>query len=791
MSIPETMKTMRTPPMRFKLLSLAAVILLVGGCAGEMSRREGVNLILEGQLDKGLAKLKESAEAAPKNADIQAEYLRQRDQGINRLLTQANSARVQGDFAGAAGHYRHVLSLDASNPTAAGGLRELDRDRRLAEYQKDAQQRYAKGDNDGAREVLRLILLERPNDPQANQLRQRLGEADLAQNIAGPSLNIKGRRPVTLQFRDANLKMVVDAISRATGVNILLDKDVKNDIKVTIFVKDSPVDETLDLILLQNQLEKRVLGPNSVLIYPATAAKNKDYQELKVRQFVLVNADPKQVQSMLKTILRVRDTYVDEKTNTLIVRDTNAVIRLAEKLVASTDLPEPEVMLEVQLLDLDRKKTLDLGINWPHTVNWLYPGSANTDGYTRRELNSVLSGSPLYSFLPSLGGAIKALETDGDTRVLATPRIRAKSKEKARIMIGNRTPIISSAAVPSTGGIGGSAAVYNTNIQYLDTGIKLEVEPNVYSDGEVSIKITLEVSDLGTKYENALTGTLAYATTTNNATTTLRLKDGETQVLAGLLRSSSSNAGNQKVPGLGDVPLVGRLFGVQSDNWQNRELVLAITPRIVRNSQTSDAEIVEMWTGTESAVRYENFQKGPAKSPAAQPAPAPAQPALPGNAPEAAADDAAPVAPQASAPVGTLRPRILAPANARVGDTISVAIDFPAVDKGVNAVSFALRYDTDKLQPLKVIEGNFGKPSTAKSTFKGEFEPSAGQVFGVLQMEGNNLATTGGALAVAQFKVIAPGKSALTPTSFVAVGNDQKGLLVVSPPAHQIDLIKR
>jgi general secretion pathway protein D len=773
--------------MRPTLLSLGAVILLLGGCAGELSRREGVNLILEGQLDQGLSKLKEAADAAPKNADIQSEYLRQRDQGINRLLTQAGSARVQGDFAGAAGHYRHVLSLDPGNAVAAGGLKDLDRDRRLAEYQKEAQQRYARGDNDGARELLRLILLERPNDPQGNLLRQRIGEADLAKTIAGPTLNVQGRRPVTLQFRDANLKMVVDAISRATGVNILLDKDVKNDIKVTIFVKDSPVEETLDLILLQNQLEKRVLGSNSVLIYPSTPAKTKDYQELKVRQFVLVNADPKQVQTMLKTILRVKDIYVDDKTNTIIIRDTNAVVRLAEKLVASIDLPEPEVMLEVQLLDLDRKRTLDLGVNWPNAVNWVYPAAANANGYTRSELNSVVRGSPFYSFLPSLGGTLKALETDGDTRVLATPRIRAKSKEKARIMIGNRTPIISSAAVPSTGAIG-SAAVYNTNIQYLDTGIKLEVEPNVYSDGEVSIKISLEVSDLGTKYENTTTGTLAYATTTNNATTTLRLKDGETQVLAGLLRSSTSNTGGNKVPGLGDVPLVGRLFGIQSDNWQNRELVLAITPRVVRNSQASDAEIVEMWSGTETAVRYDSFQKGAAKQPVST-----ISPTLP-KATIAAIDADEPLmapAPPAAGDIGALRPQVVAPSDAKVGEVIAVAIELPALEKGINSMSFSLKYDRERMLPVKVTEGNLGERANSKTTFKSDIDPGASQVMGVVQLEGNGLATTGGTLAIAQFRVISPGAAALAPAAFSAVSLENKPVQVVMPPPHQINLSRR
>jgi general secretion pathway protein D len=354
-------------------------------------------------------------------------------------------------------------------------------------------------------------------------------------------------------------------------------------------------------------------------------------------------------------------------------------------------------------------------------------------------------------------------------------------------MIGNRTPIISSAAVPSTGAIG-SAAVYNTNIQYLDTGIKLEVEPNVYSDGEVSIKISLEVSDLGTKYENTTTGTLAYATTTNNATTTLRLKDGETQVLAGLLRSSTSNTGGNKVPGLGDVPLVGRLFGIQSDNWQNRELVLAITPRVVRNSQASDAEIVEMWSGTETAVRYDSFQKGAAKQPVST-----NSPSLPKATIAAIDADEPPMAPvpPAAGDVGALRPQLVVPTDAKVGEVISVAIELPALEKGINSMSFSLKYDREKMLPLKVTEGNLGERADSKTTFKSDIDPGASQVMGVVQLEGNGLATTGGTLAIAQFRVVFPGTAALTPASFSAASLENKPVQVVMPPPHQINLSRR
>lgn len=784
------MKPFILPLSRRILLAITAASLILVGCAGETTRREGVNLILEGQVDQGLAKLQEAAQAAPKNADIQMEYLRQRDQVINRLLTQANSARVVGDFAAAETHFRHVLALDPNNAMALGGLKEIEADRRNSVLLNEAQQRLARGDIDGAKDIVRMILIERPNDPQANQMRHRFEEQSLAEKVAGPRLNVQGRRPVTLQFRDANLKMVLEAIAKATGINILMDREVRNDIKVTIFVKESPVEETLDLILLQNQLDKRVIGPNSVLVYAMTSAKQKEYQELKVRRFVLTNAEPKQVQGMLKSILKVKDLYVDDKTNAIIVRDTDHVIRLAEKLIASIDLPEPEVMLEVQLLDLDRKKTLQLGIDWPNMVTWTFPLAAG--GNTLRGVRNIVSNGALMTFSPSLGATLKALEADGDTRVLATPRIRTRSKEKARVMIGNRTPIISSAAVPSTAI--GSAPVYNTNIQYLDTGIKLEVEPNVYIDGEVSIKISLEVSDLGTKYENTTTGTLAYATTTNNLTTTLRLKDGETQVLAGLLRSMSNNNGNQKVPGAGDIPLLGRLFGIQSDTWENRELVLAITPRIVRNTQPSDADLVEMWSGTDANVRYDAFHKGPAKPAlpsAAAGSSSPRQsaaPVLQAEESEASAEAAPTQAVVSGAP---LRPQLAGPAQARVGETISVSVDLPGTASGVNAATFALKYDAEILQPIKISEGSISTRSGSKSMFHGEIDASAAQAVGILQMDGNSVAATSGSLGVVQFKVLAAGKAAIYPMAFSALGPEHKPLVVVKPQALQVNLVSK
>ena len=150
-----------------------------------------------------------------------------------------------------------------------------------------------------------------------------------------PTLKSKFKQPVTLQFRDANLKMVFEALSRTSGINILLDRDVRSDLKTSIFVKDASVEDTIDLILMQNQLEKKVLNDNTMFIYPNTPAKIKEYQDMVVRSFHLVNADAKQMQTMIKTMLKTKDIFVHEKNNSLVMRDTPEAVQLAEKLIAS------------------------------------------------------------------------------------------------------------------------------------------------------------------------------------------------------------------------------------------------------------------------------------------------------------------------------------------------------------------------------------------------------------------------------------------------------------------------
>jgi general secretion pathway protein D len=804
------------------LLLAALAVVLLGGCAaGERERREGMSLVGEGHYEEGLGKLEQAFKENPDSPIIRRDLLTQREQIVNRLLNSAAIEREAGRYDAAEALFRRALTLYPNSEAAKQGLNVVAVDRRHGKLLGDAQSLVKKGDVAGARAILNLVLVENPDNVQANQMRYQLEETTLKENLAGPTLNIKSRKPVTLQFRDANLKMVLEAISRTTGVNVLLDKDVRNDLKVTIFVKDTPVEETLDLILLQNQLEKRVLGENTVLIYPNNPAKAKDYQDLKVRRFVLTDADPKQVQSMLKTILKTKDIFVDEKSNAIVIRDTPQAVRLAEKLVAGMDKPDAEVMLEVDVMDINRTRGLDLGLQLPTDATWTLNASTMTQ---LRQRNFDTIGVKSTS---GLSATLQALKTDKDTTDLATPRIRVRNKEKAKILIGQRLAVITSQANGTTQTGTGTGAVsntiYNQSIQYVEAGIKLEVEPTIHPDGEVAIKLNLEVST-PSKVTGTDTNTVAYDMTTNNVTTVLRLKDGETQLMGGLIRATDSENAS-KIPGLGDMPLLGRLFGIQHNSKEKHEIVLAITPRIVSNNQVNEADLLELWSGTESNLKFGAPNLAVAASNAVQSqgaaaavparavaAPAPvvrAQPAVqpqlaPGVAPAAtgvpgaeaaAAVGAAPIIvppgiiPQAAvAPGAALAPAggsiaatLAGPQLVNVGDRISVVLNLQG-GVGVNTINAALHYDPTVLRAVAVLEGDLMRRANLKSSFDGQIDEANATVNIDLTAE-SGTAAGGGAVASVQFEALAAGgPAALSVSSIAATGAPGAAVSVSAPP---------
>jgi general secretion pathway protein D len=397
---------------------------------------------------------------------------------------------------------------------------------------------------------------------------------------------------LSLEFRDASLKAVFEVISRTANINFILDKDVRPDLKITIFVKNATIEDILQFILVTNQLEKKILSDNSLLIYPNTPAKAKDYQELVVRSFYLANADVKQTVNMIKTLVKTKDIFVDEKLNMLVMRDTPDAVRMVEKLVALQDQAEPEVTLAVEVLEVSTTRLAELGIRYPSQVAYSASGAAGTPGQmSLNEFKNRNSEMVTMTFSDPLL-ILNLRAQDGDSNLLANPRIRVKNREKAKIHIGDRVPVITSTST-STGFV-------SESVNYLDVGLKLDVEPNVHLEGDVAIRMSLEVSNIVSEIASK-TGTLTYRVGTRNASTTLRLKDGETQILAGLINDEERNS-TDKVPGLGDLPLLGRLFSNNKGTKNKTEIVLLVTPYIVRNIEQPGTTTAEFTSGTETSI---------------------------------------------------------------------------------------------------------------------------------------------------------------------------------------------
>jgi general secretion pathway protein D len=732
------------------------VILLLAaflpGCANEQARKDGLALIDQGRYEEGLSKLEDAARKDPDNPAYRAAIRSGRELAVNRLLAAADAERAAGRADNASADYERVQTLDPGNAAAQSGLDRLARDRRHAAQVADAAAMLKKGNVDGAKEVLQQVLAEDPDDAGAQALRRQITDQAAKAQLAEPALMARFRRPINLQFRDANLKMVFEALARTSGINILLDKDVRPDLKTSLFVQGVSVEDTINLILMQNQLEKKVLSDNTVFIYPNTPAKLKEYQDLKVRSFHLVNADAKQIQTMLKTILKTRDIFVNEKTNSVIIRDTPDAVRLAEKMVADQDGADPEVMLEVEVLEVTRSALTNIGISYPDQLTLTATGgSSGTSGsgtsssMTLHDLRHINDNRILVS--PALAVGFNLHSDHSDVNILASPRIRVRSREKAKIMIGDRVPVITNAVTPVSTG----TPVVTGSVQYLDVGLKVEVEPTINPDNVVAIKVNLDVSSIVDTVQNPQSGTVAYDIGTRNASTLLSLKDGETEVLAGLINDQDKRTINE-VPLLGQVPILGRLFSTHNNDASKSEIVLSITPHIVRPMRQPQADEVEYWSGTDAMVRGSPVTLKPMGSIALSSSGGVGAPAGVPRALPAAPSATPPAPPAADAPMSL---SWTGPNQARVGDRISLTLgsDSP---QAIRSLGLLLNYDPSVLKAIEVKEGSLLKKADPAATFAKEIQQDQGQVQIDLSSQAAGAAPAAGTVFTVVFEVMAP-----------------------------------
>ncbi|WP_374485583.1 secretin N-terminal domain-containing protein [Zoogloea sp.] len=723
---------MTTPILR-RLSAALCLLLLCCACTSNRALEESRQAFAGGNPESALRDLRERVGAEPKNLELRAYYLRQRDILTVRQLAMAEQARVAGRFDEAEQALALARQFDPNHPRVLAGAEAIAAARQRHGQALEAEQYFARGDLAGAEARARAVLAQDPAHAGARSLLRRLDERAATRDNTPAALQGPLARPVSLEFRDAPLRGVFEALSRASGLNFVFDRDVRADAKVTIFVRNNSIDDVLKLLMVTQQLERKLLNGNSVLIYPNTPAKQKDYQEFVTRSFYLANASVAQAQVLVKQMVKSRDVFVDEKLNLLIVKDTPEAVRLVEKLLASLDLAEPEVMLEVEVMEISRNKLLELGLRFPDQIGYglLQPNTTSavttTTGTTITQNlgGQLLPGNvslrntgALVPYVANPALLLNLHDQDGSSNILANPRIRVRNRDKAKIHIGEKLPVFTTT---STANVGVSASV-----NYLDVGLKLEVEPSVHLDDEVAIKVSLEVSSI-VKEVMGPSSSLAYQVGTRSAITSLRLRDGETQVLAGLISDEERTSAN-RLPGLGEMPAVGRLFSSQRDSESKTEIVLLITPRVVRNIVRPDPATATLAAGTESVVGGAPLQLGPQASAGMSFSPVGAIPAAPA------------VVMPASVP--STAPAVDSPFSLRVpeevggGDEFTVSVQLPL--DGLESGTVVLRYDPALLVPAddpgatggtRTLSLQLGSPNRGGARFRVRQGAFGGAVF--------------------------------------------------------------
>ena len=752
---------------RFCRLIAVMLMATLGGCAAQLHHRNGMEAFSRQDYPVAVTELAKASELSPGDLAYRRDWLRARETAGNKLLASAATSTSAGEYSDAEAAFRMILKYDPDNQRAHGGLARLDETRRAEGELADARKALKDGDAGRAGELAAAALRRVPGYGPALAMKTELESQQSAQMGAVPRLGAIYRKPVNLEFRDASIKMVFDALSRTTGINFIFDREVKPEQRTTVFLKQTSLDDAIDVILATGQLDKKILNASSVLIYPNTSAKQREYQDLVVRAFYLGNVDAKQTAAMLKSILKLKDLHVEDKPNMLVLRESPETIALAEKLIRLQDLEEPEVMLEVEVLEINRSRLINAGIQWnsqltlsPLGASGAIPGGATSSSSMKlSDLRNLNSGT-LGISVPS--ATINLQKTDGDANLLANPRIRVRDREKAKIMIGDKVPVVTTTSTNT---------FVTENIQYLDVGLKLEVEPHIHLRDEVGLKLSLEVSSLVSSVKTN-NGSQAYQIGTRNVTTALRLKDGETQVLAGLINDEDRSSGN-RVPLLGDFPVLGRLFGSQNDSRQKTEIVLSITPHLIRNIQRQGPAAETFWSGTEATLRDRPLSLRTLDDKGGAVAAAPAT-AL-AVSPAAVTPATAPNAPKLS---------WAGPANVTNGETavLTLNLDSAASLRGASA---QVAYNPAEFEFVGIDEGSFFSKED-----KGKMSKSVDAASGRVSLgfdAGGNAVTGAKPLLVLKLKARSPAVgSGVSVTTFIPVGAQTSVGRPALPVTHKI-----
>lgn len=587
--------------MNKKPLVVAVSLMLLAGCATKKTTNDAKSEVSPEQaLVSSLSELKRKRIADPNSIELKSREQIDTSLLVNMYLIQAEEALSQNHYAQASTLWNRVLTYQPSNSRAKQGLRRINSYRALDPIYLQAV-KLSVDDPELALRKIQRVLEEEPNWPQGRVLRDHLLRRLSARNVPYEKMNSELKKTVSLNFQSHSLIDIFNTISQMTGVNIIFDNDVPPNAKGSIIARETTAEDAINLLLLTNQLRKKVLNGNTLLIYPASQSKEKTYRSIEVKTFFLGYAKAKEVNVALRNMLKIKDIHVDERTNTITVRAPSETVDMAERLLITLDRPDAEVTLEVQVLEVSTTNAKILGIEYPDRIGLRLgkPSSTEGDGTAPSDSSIKLDGinaNNLYvNFGENNGIALNIKDLMSRATILANPRIRVKNGKKAEIHIGEKIPVVSS----TTGQYGNTVKV-----EYNEVGLKLMVTPDISLDGTITMDVDFDLSNLGKMIKSG-SGDTYYETTARQAKTVLSSGNGETQVLAGLIKQGQTKT-EHGLPWFSKLPLIGGLFGSNDSQDSRTEVILLITPHLEHYLDLPGAHVSTIPLGTEDMPGEQN-----------------------------------------------------------------------------------------------------------------------------------------------------------------------------------------
>ncbi|HEX2251755.1 MAG TPA: secretin N-terminal domain-containing protein, partial [Thermoanaerobaculia bacterium] len=413
-----------------------------------------------------------------------------------------------------------------------------------------------------------------------------------------PVLDPRSDDPISLDFPEPTpIFQIYKALGDAFGINVLFDQNLK-DQEISITLEEVTSQTALETLMRAAGHFYKVIDEHTILIAADTPQNRKTYEDLVIQTFFLSNAEVKEMMTILRSLIDSRRIAANEQLNAIILRDTADKVKVAERIIQANDKARAEVVVDVELLQIDTTRLRELGTQLSQYSVTQSLDLGGEDSVLRVSDLEFLNQSNWVLTIPNF--IYNFVKRSSDAELLAQPRLRSSEGEKARAVIGDRVPIPVTSF--NTANTVGSNIVPVTSFQYTDVGITIEIEPRVHHNQEITLQMRVEVSNIS-GFISGPGGQQQPRIGTRTIESTIRLRDGETNLIAGLIRTDESH-GEQGLPGLSDLPVIGHLFGSKQSDRNRTDLILTLTPHIVRQAEITEEDLLPIWVGTEANITF-------------------------------------------------------------------------------------------------------------------------------------------------------------------------------------------